>query len=185
MTKLLNSNEHSLPCRSHCPTIVYYTRIYPTLVIKDTNLEKLYLAGDYQPLTLEDAVTWSKELMLFFEQHHLTILRIGLHPSEGLRDGTALLAGPFHISFKELVMSSVWHDIFHTSFHDKTGDELTIYVNPKHINTAIGHCSENRKWLQERFKRVQFLPDKNLEFYQFLLLSAKIKTVSNPYPESR
>lgn len=143
-----------------------YTRIYPTLIIKDTGLEKLYLSGAYQPLTLKEAVTWSKNLMLFFERNNVAVLRVGLHPSEGLRDGTTLLAGPFHPSFKELAASSVWSDILHDYFHDKSGNELIIYVNPKDINAAIGHCSENRKWLQTNYKTVKFLPDDTLESYQ-------------------
>jgi len=151
------------------------TRIYPTLVIKDTDLEKLYLSGAYQPLTLKEAVEWSKSLLLFFERHNVTILRIGLHPSEGLRDGTALRAGPFHPSFKELVTSSVWGDILHDSLHEKSGNELIIYVNPKDINKAIGYCSENRKWLQTNYKTVKFLPDNTLESYQLKWRSAEKK----------
>jgi histone acetyltransferase (RNA polymerase elongator complex component) len=143
-----------------------YTRIYPTLVIKDTGLEKLYLSGGYQPLALKEAVEWCKELMLFFEYHHVVILRIGLHSSEGLSDGTALLAGPYHPSFKELVASSVWRDILHAAFHEKTGDKLIISVNPKDINAAIGHRSENRKRLLKSFKAVQFLSDNSLECYK-------------------
>ena len=44
------------------------TRIYPALVIKDTKMEKMYAEGKYHPLSLEDAVRWSKELLLIFEK---------------------------------------------------------------------------------------------------------------------
>ena len=143
-----------------------YVRIYPTLVIKDTELEKKYLSGGYQPLTLEEAVAWCKDLMLYFERHKVTILRIGLHPSEGLINGTTLSAGPFHPSFKELALSGVWRDIMYNSFHNKSGNKLTVYVSQKDINMAIGHCSENRKWLRESFKTIQFMSDNTLESYQ-------------------
>ncbi len=143
-----------------------YTRIYPTLVIKDTDLEKLYLSGNYTPLSWKEAINRSKSLLLFFENHNVTILRIGLHPTEGLRDGSTLLAGPFHPSFKELVMSSLWRDILQDALNEKSGETLTVYVHPKAINMAIGHASENRKWLEKRFKNVRFLQDENLERYQ-------------------
>ena len=71
-----------------------YTRIYPTLVIKGTQLEDLYLSGLYNPLSLEDAIMWCKELIKIFEEANVNILRMGLHPSEGLINGKNLIAGP-------------------------------------------------------------------------------------------
>ena len=38
------------------------TRIYPTLVIKNTVLEKLYRENNYTPLSLMEAVEWTKEV---------------------------------------------------------------------------------------------------------------------------
>lgn len=43
-------------------------RIYPVLVIKGTELEREYLAGNYEPLTVEQAVERSKELCYFFRK---------------------------------------------------------------------------------------------------------------------
>ena len=41
----------------------YCVRIYPTLVIKDTYLEKLYLNKEYRPLTVEEAVDWASDIL--------------------------------------------------------------------------------------------------------------------------
>ena len=87
-------------------------RIYPLLVIKDTSLETLYLQHKYEPLAIEMAVSWCKEIYLVFEKGGVNILRVGLHPSEGLMNGTSLVAGPFHISFRELVMTEIWKEQF-------------------------------------------------------------------------
>ncbi len=83
------------------------TRIYPTLVIKDTELEKRYSKGEYSPLSLDDAIHWTKEVVRIFEEGNVTILRIGLHPSEGIVNGDTLLS-TFHVAFGEMVNSALW-----------------------------------------------------------------------------
>ncbi|MDL2313308.1 radical SAM protein [Bacteroidales bacterium OttesenSCG-928-B11] len=139
-----------------------YTRIYPTLVIKETDLEKRYRSGEYQPLSLNEAVQWSKSLMRLFERHNVTILRLGLHPSEGLLTGKNLVAGPFHVSFKELVLSEIWKDILNEKTEHITAKHLRIFIPEKAINAAIGYQASNRKWLQEKFTEVTFMTDHQL-----------------------
>ena len=72
------------------------TRIYPTIVIKGTPLEELYRKGKYKPLSMEEAVKWTTGIMKIFEAANVAVIRVGLHPSEGLLNGTDLVAGPFH-----------------------------------------------------------------------------------------
>lgn len=43
-------------------------RIYPVLVIKGTKLEEEYLSGEYEPLTVEQAVEISKDLLNIFNR---------------------------------------------------------------------------------------------------------------------
>lgn len=80
-------------------------RIYPTLVIKNTELEKLWLSGTYKPQSLDEAVNLSAALIDIFNKAGLNIIRVGLHPSDDLlRD---MLAGPFHPSFRQLAEKKV------------------------------------------------------------------------------
>ena len=111
------------------------TRIYPTLVIRDTQLAELYLEKRYVPLSLEGAVQWSKEIYSIFEQTEVNVIRMGLHPSEGLMNGKDLLAGPFHPSFKELVMTELWHDelLKLATEYDKNGDIRLIYEDQRAV----------------------------------------------------
>ena len=146
---------------AHC------TRIYPTLVIKDTSLEVMHKSGAYNPLSLTEAVEWSKALFRLFTKHNVHILRMGLHPSEGLISGESLLAGPFHVSFKELVLTSFWKDLLNDTLQGKTGKKLTIEVASQAINAAIGYHASNKKTLQERFKEVYFHTNDNLDNYTY------------------
>lgn len=121
------------------------TRIYPTLVVQNTLLAQWYANGQYQPLSLETAVDWCKDLYQFFEEKGITILRIGLHPSEGLLSGKDYLAGPFHVSFKELVLTAIWHDRIQEIVQKNGNGPCAIQVRKSEINYAIGYCSANRK----------------------------------------
>lgn len=154
------------------------TRIYPALVIRGTALEKLYLAGKYHPLTLDLAVQWSKELLLIFEEANVNVLRIGLHPSEGLLSGEELVAGPFHPSFRELVLTAVWKDLFAPLLHEK-GQHIEIAVAPQQLNYAIGYQSANRNLLLNHFKSVSFISNNQLtgRSFKYNIVPGKIPHV--------
>lgn len=135
------------------------TRIYPVLIIRDTSLAKWFNDGKYDPLSLEEAIQWSKQLIPVFENNQVTILRIGLHPSEGLLSGDELVAGPFHPSFRELVMTEIWADLLEPLMDQKQSTATEIRVPEKEINYAIGYNGKNKKNLLEYFGNVRFVSD--------------------------
>jgi len=137
------------------------TRIYPTLVIKDTQLHKMYTEEEFKPLELTEAINWSKELVKVFEHGNLRILKLGLHPSENLITGNDLVAGPFHRSFRELVLTQIWSDILNPIMINN-GEQIFIHVAPDQLNFAVGYQGRNRKMLEEKFKMVKFRVDKSL-----------------------
>jgi len=142
------------------------TRIYPTLVIKGTALEKLYNNGIYQPLSLESAISWSKEILKTFEKNNITILRVGLHPSEELVDGKSLIAGPFHPSFKEMVMTEIWNEIIFENLNIAESKNLIIKVNNKQLNYAVGYKGKNKNQLLAKGIHVKFVGDSSFGKYQ-------------------
>lgn len=133
-----------------------YSRIYPTLVIKDTDLEQEYKKGDYVPLTLEQAVDWCAQIVPIFEQNGVQILRLGLHPSEGLIHHETLIAGPFHVSFKELVLTALWREKLQQLSQNNLTDTFELEVPKAEINYAIGYESRNKLWLERKYKKVIF-----------------------------
>ncbi|MBC8488433.1 MAG: radical SAM protein [Bacteroidetes bacterium] len=138
------------------------TRIYPALVIKDTKMEKMYKEGKYQPLTLKEAVKWSKKLLLIFEKANVKVIRLGLHPSEGLLSGEELVAGPFHPSFRELVLTEIWNDLLKPLLDSEKSGEIEIHVPPGQLNYAIGYEGRNKKMLLGKYQQVKFCSDQEL-----------------------
>lgn len=132
-------------------------RIYPVLVIKGTKLEEEYLSGEYEPLTVEQAVEISKDLLNIFNRKKIKVIRIGLQNTNEITDpnnqDSQVVAGPYHPAFRQLVESRLWYDkIADTikSVNSKVKD-VKIEVNPTDINNAVGHKKINRKKINETY----------------------------------
>ena len=145
------------------------TRIYPTLVIKDTILEKHFQDGKFQPLTLGEAVRWSAKILVVFEEAKVKILKLGLHPSEGLLSGSDLVAGPWHQSFRELVLTEIWRQKLQPLL-DLDSETVCIEVPAKEINYAVGYNGSNKKMLFQKFREVKFCGNTQFTERSFNLL---------------
>lgn len=127
------------------------TRIYPCIVVKDTELERLYKNGEYTPLNINEAVEQTATLYEYFTENDVKVLRLGLHTSEDL-NGDAFVAGPYHKNFAEMVFSRLWGRKFDKM--DVKSDNFCIEVPKNQLNHAIGYRGENKKKLEQRYKHV-------------------------------
>lgn len=140
------------------------TRIYPTVVVKDTALERMYKKGDYQVLSLEEAVKWSKEVLKIFNEAGVKVLRVGLHPSDELEFGKSLVAGPIHPSFKEMVLTDLWFDLLSNKNIHKGKSMISVAKNQ--LNYAIGYQAKNRSFLHANGYDVKFIADNSLKDFE-------------------
>ena len=134
------------------------TRIYPCIVVKDTELETLYRNGDYKALSINEAVNRSSKLYSYFIENQVKVLRIGLHQSDEL-DKDGYVAGPYHKNFAEMVFSHIWEEKFEnlrTLESENLKKDIIINVPASQINHAIGWNGENKKLLLEQFRSVEF-----------------------------
>ena len=146
------------------------TRIYPAIVVKRTVLEKLYHEGKYTPLTLQEAVEWTKDIINIFENNNVSILRMGLHPSDELVIGKSLIDGPYHTSFKEMVMTQIWKEKIDTELQSvdlSSSSKIKITVSNRQIHYAIGYRQTNRERLISQGYNVRF--ERNSSFSQYQL----------------
>lgn len=142
------------------------TRIYPCVVVKDTVLEQMYLDGRYVPLTLQEAVGQTATLLSYFDDNSVKVLRMGLHASEEL-DGAALVAGPYHHNFAEMVHGELWARRLNNIKEDT--EHLIIKVPSAQLNHAIGWKAANKEMLQQRYKKVVFKTDDTLQNDSFVV----------------
>ncbi len=109
-------------------------RIYPALVIKDTEMEKDYLEGRFEPYDLDKALRISWAMMKTYEENGVKIIRVGLQPTKEISLEGEVLAGPFHPAFRELAESYGLNQII---FEEKE-DNLEILIGEKDLSTLYG-----------------------------------------------
>lgn len=119
-------------------------RIYPTLVIKDTYLEKLWQKGIYKPQSLCEAIETAKTIMLMFEQENIAVIKVGLQATEEISEEGSVVAGPCHSAFRALVESSIYYDVIKSAIKGKNGT-VTVEVKDSEVSNAIGNKKENIK----------------------------------------
>lgn len=124
-------------------------RIYPTLVIKNTKLEEMFLKGEYHALSIEEAVERTRKIYTLLELNGVNVIRVGLQPSEDLREDGVVLGGPFHPAFRELVETEIYYNFLKKiSDREKKLDIETAEVN---ISKIVGIKKANRLRLKEYF----------------------------------
>ena len=133
-------------------------RIYPTVVVEDTELCDLYKRGEYQPLTVENAADICAELVTMFEKKGISVIRVGLHSDENFTEH--VVAGPFHPAFGEICYSLIMRGMI-TELFECAGrtDKITVAVNPRDISRAVGHKKSNIEFFKESGIRLDVIGD--------------------------
>ena len=154
-----------------------FLRIYPMVVIKNTLLEKLYLKGEYTPLSLKQAISICKKMLLLFQYNHIPVIRMGLQPTETLLKPGTIVAGPFHSAFRELVSSSILYERIYTSIKKHLASKtFSFYVHPSELSTFIGNKKSNLRKLKEEFPGfdIRFRQDAGIPHGKFEVSSSII-----------
>ncbi|MCK5780745.1 MAG: radical SAM protein [Psychrilyobacter sp.] len=121
-------------------------RIYPTLVINNTKLEKMYKNKEFIPLSLEDGIKRVLPIMTLFELNNINIIRVGLQPSDDLREDGVVIGGPFHPAFKELVETKIYGDFLKILGYEK----LEVVTHEKNISKIVGMKKKNKLFFMNR-----------------------------------
>lgn len=144
-------------------------RIYPTIVLKDTYLEKLYLAKEYYPRRLEEEIELCAKLLGLFHSAQIPVIRLGLHSEESLENEMA--AGPWHPAFRELCESRIYYDLLGARLNnyreERASCKFEIYVNPSELSKMIGNKKENIRRLKSIGYECGVKPAEDLNKYEF------------------
>ena len=128
-------------------------RIYPTVIVRGTELEKRWREGSYREHTVEDAVRVCARLLPLFEKAEIPVIRLGLNPTDELSGGAAL-AGAYHPALGELVRSRILRNRAEALLKetDCEGGCVTIRVPARQLSQMIGQKKCNIDWLKARFR---------------------------------
>ena len=141
-----------------------FVRIYPTVVVKNTVMEKWYRSGRFKPVSLTDAVGLTKRLYLLFKARNISVIRMGLQAAGSLLEPGAVVAGPFHPAFGHLVHSAIFLDLAARELEMKKplSKRVTLKVHPHDLSKLKGLKNRNVRQLTQRFhlEKLQVLPDR-------------------------
>jgi histone acetyltransferase (RNA polymerase elongator complex component) len=138
-----------------------FLRIYPAVVLRGTGLEKAWRGGSYFPWCLEEAVECCADLLALCRREKMPVIRLGLQGSVELEQSGALVAGPYHPAFGQLVRSRLWRRAVEGAFRDLGPGE--IRVHPADLGDVLGHRRENHVFLEQRYGRFAIVAHRDLE----------------------
>ncbi|MFA5524776.1 MAG: radical SAM protein, partial [Tissierellales bacterium] len=130
-----------------------FVRIYPTLIIKDTYLEKNYTLGTYIPLNLDEAVEICIDLLMLFNYYDINVIRVGLQPTDNIAENKDVVAGPFHPAFRQLVEGRIYREYLklHYENNPAISNSIQVLLNRKEISNFVGQRSSNLTFLKETY----------------------------------
>lgn len=125
-------------------------RIYPLLVIKGTPLAESWAKGEFQPLSLEEAVRQSAWVYDELMTNGIKVIRVGLQPDDELCASGNILAGPFHPSMGELVQSFLLREHLTDKLLAVKGAERIVISCPAKMESKLrGMKNSNIKYWQQ------------------------------------
>ncbi len=144
-------------------------RIYPTVVLKNTALERLYAEGRYRAQTLEEAVALCSRLLKMFTQGGIKVIRLGLHSGGGVEEN--YVAGAYHPAFREKCESRLYRENIEKLLSENKVQkgEATVFVSPRYLSQAKGQKKENVAYFKEHGYNINIVTKENIEQYEVRL----------------
>ena len=125
-------------------------RIYPTVIVRDTELYDMWQKGEYEEHSVENAVHVCSKLVPLFDEAEIPIIRMGLNPTEELSGGSAV-GGAYHPALGEMVHSRIMRNKAEHLIENAEGKNLVIGVNRSDISKMTGQHRCNVEYLIEKF----------------------------------
>ena len=145
-------------------------RIYPTVVLENTELCELYRKGEYHPQGVEEAAELCSELLQMFEEAGIKVIRTGLH-SGGDVEGE-FVAGAYHPAFKEICESKIYlRKVTELIRENKIPEgKIEIRVSPKAVSQMTGQKKANIEALKKLGYEAKITADESIEKYKVYIL---------------
>ena len=141
------STAHEI-CRLGCSA----SRIYPTIVFRETELSEMMARGEYVPLTLDEAVSRAADVLEVFLESDVECIRIGLCESENLHSDETYVAGPVHPSIGELVYGEIYYKKMCNLLDGADSrDEVIFTVSLGETSMAVGQKKRNVQRIIEKY----------------------------------
>lgn len=120
-------------------------RIYPVVVIKNTELAKMFDENKYESLSVDEAVSIAAKVRLIADANGVKTIRTGLNWSEDFNEQD-YLAGAYHPAFGALVKG----EIMKLWAETKLEPNALIYVSRRNFAPMVGENARNKKFFAKQ-----------------------------------
>lgn len=151
-------------------------RIYPALVLKDSPMEDWFLKGSYKPFSLNGSVEAVKKIYTLFLTEKINVIRVGIQSSKDLKEGSEIIAGPYHPAYGHMVFSAIYLDLAISILkRAKVNDTVEIHVNPSKVSEMRGLKNSNITELEKKygFKKISVVKDSSMDNYSLSINNIK------------
>jgi len=140
-------------------------RLYPTVVLNDTELLRMYQRGDYKPLSTDDAVAITKEMYKIIAGAGVKIIRVGLKSTDLINDSDSeqnqTVGHTYHPAFRQLVEGEIAREELEAQllpYINKNAVSAAFYSNGVSFSNMIGNSRRNKEYFADKY------PDINISF---------------------
>lgn len=134
-------------------------RLYPTLVIADTELHRMYERGQYRPLSLTEAVKRTKLMYQILKAASIRIIRVGLKSSDHISEGGDIVSGTFHPAFRQLVEGEIAKEQMESGLKKYLSvhpERITFYSKGTSFSNMIGNKKVNKDYFIRKYPQIRF-----------------------------
>ena len=137
--KMIHTAHDLLELRPSC------VRIYPTLVVENTALRRMYDDRHYTPLTIEETTEILSEIIPLFEREGIDVIRVGLQTTDDINENT--VRGPYHPAIRELAEGRIIRNLI---LEHIDRDNPCVSAPPQRISQVYGHKRCNTLFFERK-----------------------------------
>lgn len=143
-------------------------RLYPTIVIEDTELLDMVKSGDYKPLNMDEAVARTKEMYKVLTSSGINVIRVGLKASDLISGDGEFTGTSFHPAFRQLVEGEIAKEEIEKQLESlirnweldcpavDSNVKIRCSAHPSSFSNLIGNGGRNKKYFVEKYKNWDF-----------------------------
>lgn len=150
-------------------------RLYPTVIIRETELYEMYRRGEYSPLTMEEAIRTTKDMYRILTVAGVNVIRVGLKSTDLIHEGGEI-AGGYHPAFRQLVEAEIAKEqmeaqLLQLSLPVTEKAEIAFCSSPASLSNMIGNRKSNRIYFEKKYPHVRFTfhGDEKLPDYVYIM----------------
>ena len=153
-------------------------RLYPTVIIRDTELYDMWERGQHVPPSQEEIIERTARMYQILTDAGINVIRVGLKSSDLINDDVDAVGGTYHPAVRQLVCGYLAKESLEAQLAEILGKDcpeggcrknqkrkISFYANGQSMSDMIGWQGENKRYFMETYPQLslRFERDDDLE----------------------